>query len=189
MYATVPGRPLCLAILLFLTAMAAAAQTTDEPPTPPLHRISLDASFNGEDAFVGTTYSFRVLLRPHLAVAVEGWVRPYEKAVLVQESDDVYYRLQETRFGAGLGVDFVLPTGLLPYLFVSGFVERSWSSYAGTEREAAETVFPVFRVGAGIPFGEQAEGEFAMGLRLGYQYSEFTDLTRHRAYVGLEFTF
>ena len=181
-----PRRSLLLLAALLVGALgrAPAAPPEESPAGVPAHSISLDVPFTDDDVFIGATYSYTVATSPMVALALEGWGRPYAKAVLVEEHEREYYRYQENRFGVGTGVDVSYDTGEFFSLFATALIEYSWALYAGTEKTPGETVFPVIRAGVAIPFGSPLDGSLLPGARLGYQYSHFDYTARHRIYVA-----
>jgi len=177
---------LLLAAIMLIALQRSDAQPPDEGiPRYPAHSLSFDVPFTDDDVFLGATYSYTIATSPGIALAIEGWGRPYAKAVLVQEGEALYYRYQENRFGVGAGVDISYDTGEFFSLFATGLIEYSWALYAGTDRTPGETVFPVVRAGVAINFGSPEEGSLLPGARLGYQYSHFDYTPRHRIYVAL----
>lgn len=175
-----------LAAVVLGTLHWTLAAPPDEPEgSYPAHSLSFDVPFTDDDLFLGATYGYTLATSPGIALTVEGWGRPYAKAVLVKEGEGLYYRYQENRFGVGTGVDVFYDTGEFFTLFATGLIEYSWALYAGTDTTPAETVFPVVRTGVAIYFGSPHDGSLLPGARLGYQYSHFDYTARHWVYVAL----
>jgi hypothetical protein len=137
--------------------------------------LGIQANMNGEDFMLGLSFLHRSVSWLDLRLTSSFWLRPYGKAVLVKQTENIYFIYKEELYALSLGLDKELTLSRDISLFSSAELGFALKIYRGSDRDKLDTVFPVFTAGLGCGFAySAARNRNQFLLRLGYQYCKLS---------------